>query len=101
MNIEPACKAAMEFLKNSGFMSPRIEGIECIGEVLKVDFSSPPQKAKSATKFLYGSVKSDIDAVEAVRRFRESGGKLSEDSGHGFLIITAEDSRVVGFKKIE
>ena len=33
------------------------------------------EKMKNPTEFLYGSVSSEIDAVEAVRRFRESGGR--------------------------
>lgn len=32
-------------------------------------------KVKSPTKLLYGSIKSDKDAVEEVRKFRESGGR--------------------------
>ncbi len=32
-------------------------------------------KVKNPTEALYGSVKSDKDAVEAVRRFRETGGR--------------------------
>ncbi len=31
------------------------------------------EKMRSPTEFLYGSVKSEIDAVKAIRRFRESG----------------------------
>ena len=35
----------------------------------------PLPKVKNPTKELYGSVKGEKDAVEAVREFRESGGR--------------------------
>ena len=33
-----------------------------------------PPKVKEPTKALYGSIKSQTDAVKAIRAFRESGG---------------------------
>ena len=48
MNLEPACRASMDFLRMAGFKFPCLEAAECIGEVIKVDFVDADLKTKAA-----------------------------------------------------